>query len=104
MWNEDIKSYRAGYVFIIDDVEDTPGKPVMGLVKTDVHSHNCAVIRNFFTEFTDFTVEGVKFPKQAKEQDFFDYWDQQLSNKTSEDLIIVYFHGNAGSEEEDYSW
>ena len=47
---------------------------------------------------------SVSFAKPAKEQEFLDFWAEQLANKTSEDLLIVYFHGIAGNEEEDYSW
>ena len=76
----------------------------MNRQKQDPHKFKCESIEDVFKEHSDTTVHHLRLPKRSNEDDFFQYWDDALQNKTENDLVIIYFHGSASGCEEEYKW
>ena len=100
------KAYATGHVYIVDDIDPNakPTRRVCGKQKVPTHVFNCNSIRDLFGHFSDYEVHSGRFPKGTKTSEFFAYWENELQSKTTDDLLIIYFHGIASSEEEEYSW
>jgi hypothetical protein len=97
--------YKNGHVYIVDDVDpDAPVKTIMGKEKVDSHTYKCDLIRELFTKHSNFEVHSVRFRKGAKGKDAETYWQRELQSKTRDDLLIIFFHGKAGGEDEEYKW
>ncbi|KAK3717186.1 hypothetical protein LTR37_005895 [Vermiconidia calcicola] len=99
------KAYSNTHVYIMDDVDpDAPAKKVGKKLKIHPHTFNCNSVRDFFNDHTECHVHSVRFQNDAKGKDVFAYWKDELETKTADDLLIIYFHGQAGGEEETYKW
>ena len=72
--------------------------------KLSEHSINCGLMRSLFEKGLDCEVQNVSFPKKSRKGDFLSYWDEQLADKDESSLIIIYYHGNAGGNGENYEW
>lgn len=97
--------YKNVHVYIVDDVDPgAEGLQVMGMEKRDPHAFKCNVVRKFFKKYSDFEVHSVRFKKWSKLKHVADYWKEELKDKTSEDLLIVFFHGQAGGMDSEYKW
>ena len=108
MWYGKIKAYTSGHVYIIDDVDtNAPVKTVRGKAKVDPHAYKCDLIRELFTGdkgVTDYTVHSIRFDEGTTKAEFFESWKQELATRTSDDLLIIYYHGETGGEDEKYKW
>ena len=97
--------YRNGHVYIVDDVdENAEVRTIVGQAKRESHSYKCELIRVLFREHSQYQVHSVRFPKGAKGKDVEAYWRGELQTKTRDDLLIVFFHGKAGGQDDEYKW
>lgn len=105
------ESFTKTTVYIIDDrdplANERSGRLASRLGKGksyDEHSRKCEQISDWFGMITDYEVKSVKFPAKSKPAQFFAYWDSELKNVSAGHLIIIYYHGKAGGNGEDYTW
>ena len=68
------------------------------------HGIKCKMMRNFFTKNTNCEVRSVIPSHQNTQAEFSRYWDEELQGKGGGDLIILYYHGNAGYNGVFYAW
>ncbi|PNS15551.1 hypothetical protein CAC42_810 [Sphaceloma murrayae] len=68
----------------------------------DVHSQKCALVRKFFTQHTPYQVTPV--PSLSSESAWNTFWSDEMQEWHSNDLILIYHHGNAGQTGVDYTW
>lgn len=99
------KEYQTAHLYIIDDI-DPNAQPALQRNRRRVpaHTHKCNIIRDLFKDSTNCEVHSVRFPQGTRGREFFAYWRNELSTKTANDVVIIYFHGSAGGEEEEYKW
>lgn len=99
-------AYAMGHVYIVDDInpDTTPTRRVCGKQKLPEHHFKCNCIRELFRQYSDYEVHSVRFPQGTRTPQFFAYWENELQSKTKDDLLIIYFHGRASNEEDEYSW
>lgn len=100
------KVYRSTHLYIVDDI-DPNAQPRRGGRRggrVDSHTYKCNTIREFFRDYTNVEIHSVRFPQGTRGNGFLNYWREELATKSTDDLVIVYFHGSAGGEDEDYKW
>ena len=68
------------------------------------HSFNCRNLVNMVQQVTDAKLVQIHLKPRSKEDDFFDHIKDLLKDLTEDDLVVVYFHGAAGEDEEEYTW
>jgi len=101
----DIKRYSSTHLYIVDDYDrDAAPRAPMGRQRPDPHRWACDCIDALFRTYTNTEVHSVRFPAGTTEAGYFKFWQDELATKTKDDLIIIYYHGNAGEEDEEYSW
>ena len=107
-----VKKYSAGHLYIVDycdadDAESTRsriGRSLGTKKKTTDHETNCENIKTIFQNHTDYKVHDVKFPKQTSEESVYKFFENEVKKLTSDELMIVYFHGKAGYGGPEYAW
>lgn len=105
----DAKKYNSIHVYIVDDPDRNPtqqrGRALTHLVeKPDIHKWSCKVATDFFTKYGSAVIHPVCFPSGTTETAYFQFWTQELGKLTSDDLMIIYYHGEAGGQDEEWSW
>lgn len=105
MTSDDTKPYKAGALYIVDDIDTAaPRRSIMGRERPDMHHFNCTAVRCLFQKYTTYDIHSVRFPPGTTEATYLRYWEQELAKYTEDDLIVIYYHGNAGGEDGDYGW
>lgn len=94
-----IKPYRSHRVYIVDEPdEDAEDSAPTRDGRAQVHADKCRCIRAAFTDNfgPNCYVKGVRFSPQRDVHQLKDYFETELQKFTPEDLIIIYYHGQAG--------
>lgn len=98
------KVYGATHAYMIDDydpIHDIPGRePDMD----SIHLQKNKKIRTMFEEITNCVIHRVRLPKLSRDAAWNKYWDAELQTKSARDHIIIYFHGGAGYQGQEYEW
>lgn len=103
----DKKTYDQGFFYIVDDVEISKRGASWrrdDCRVQDMHQSKCDAMRALFQKYSDYEVHGVTLPARSRPKQFYDYFQRELSTKSPDDLIIIYFHGGAGHNDKDYTW
>jgi len=98
----DIKRYRSTTLIIVDAPDDSI-EHGPDHVETK-HESCCRLMEDFFTDLTNAEIVKICLPAGSNENTFTQTVHELLADKTNEDLLIVYYHGNAGGEEQEYTW
>ncbi|KAK3655697.1 hypothetical protein LTR56_003346 [Elasticomyces elasticus] len=98
--------YPTGELYIIDGRDRNVPLPLMRNGKVFRTTHEAKVDRMYhlFATHTNFNITDVRFPHGSTADDWTQYWDQELNKHPEDTLIIIYFHGGAGYEDDNYSF
>ncbi|KAF2158188.1 hypothetical protein K461DRAFT_290435 [Myriangium duriaei CBS 260.36] len=105
------KYYNTGRVYLIDDgiepstdtdAYDAAHMPIYLKPPTSVHRKKCNDMHGLFTDLSPYRVTRV--PSFPSYDDWKVWWNRQIRNWQPEDLITIYFHGNAGKNGKRYTW
>ncbi|GAB7343761.1 hypothetical protein MBLNU457_1736t1 [Dothideomycetes sp. NU457] len=88
---------KTGTVYILDDDHETKGRR---RIKT-IHRQKCGLIREAFATHTPYQVSSV--PSCKSEEDLLTYWRDTLRAKADHEITVIYFHGDAGRNGEDFT-
>ena len=104
-------AYNSTTIYIVDDKnpdeESRDDRMAARLCRGKTfneHDSKCDLMRSFFKACTDYEVKGVYFPSGSTLSEFSTYWGNELSTKGAGDLVVIYYHGRAGGNGEDYTW
>lgn len=64
-------------------------------------------IRARFEGYTTVAVIGVRFDPNSNDYgraSLYDYFQKELKSKSENELIIIYYYGDAGMKGKSYSW
>lgn len=104
------KFLPTGYVYIVDDVEaevlelqqDISTRRSRRKKTIAVHTQKCNNIRQFFEEESSYEVISV--PTLANNPAWQAWWNLQKNRWTPDDMIIIYYEGDAGDNGQHYQW
>ena len=100
------KYFRKGKLYIIDDknIDDFDSGPRNRWCQKAVPSHvaKCSAVAACFKDVSPYEVCGV--PPHPTEEQWNAYWNGEMSKWRPGELIIVYYHGNAGGNGDHYYW
>ena len=104
-----VAKYTRPSWYTVDDVDpDEHGRDDrlasrLGQAKSyNEHRSKCDLVRSFADKLTNCEFKSVRFPQGTSRKGFSEYWKQELSGKGAGDLIIIYYHGRAGGNGEDF--
>lgn len=100
-----VKSWDRTFLYIIDSPkpDGPPDAPEDGSFE-EKHAWNCRNIEGMVGQLTDWVIVRIHMKPGFKGKEFLQRMKDELMGKTEDDLLIFYYHGLAGDEEEDYSW
>ncbi|EMC96982.1 hypothetical protein BAUCODRAFT_23388 [Baudoinia panamericana UAMH 10762] len=81
-----------------DDIDETDG-----LIQS-VHYQKQKIVRRLFKRDSEIEIKDVQFQRRTKPEAVLEYFANELKELTSEDLMIIWFHGSGMENGEDYAW
>lgn len=109
MPDSEVTTYRSHNVYIIDDKDRSAGAPESRRdAFQQTHEDNCDQIHNLFTVYFggNCQVRSVRFHTHRGPDQLTRYFQNEFRERkyTSEDLVIIYYHGKAGGNGKEYAW
>lgn len=102
MTTTEIKAYESGDVYIMDVKPGDEDGSDFDI--SSVHDQKNKIIEKLFRKHTQYKIHRVTFPPRSKPEAVVKYFEDELSDKTKDDLVVIYFHGGGGENGEDYCW
>lgn len=94
--------YNVVEVYILDAPNPNVKNIVGGTEIKTLHQQKCERVKALFQDNNDYKVHDVYFPQGTRAKGVLEYWKAEINSKTINDLIIFYYDGKAGGEDEDY--
>ncbi|GAB7362452.1 hypothetical protein MBLNU230_g2774t1 [Neophaeotheca triangularis] len=80
------------YVYLMDYEEATTS--VSGVRQTTAHQLKCQTAKACFGDFVDAEMHEVSFEKGTSTAAVVDFWKTEMTSKSADDLVIIWFHGD----------
>ncbi|KAM0714309.1 hypothetical protein Q7P37_010096 [Cladosporium fusiforme] len=95
-------------MYIVDDAPRGPeadNAQVVGDAHATQHKKVCDLIFNTFSnEFVSCDVKSVRMQRGQTERHLTQYFEQEFAQYNANHLVGIFFHGQAGGRNENYTW
>lgn len=109
MTKYNISNAKTAHFYILDATDDiadeipAPGRAGKFGVES-IHHQKTKNVYDLVNKNFDCELHIVNFPPRSKPNVVFKYFEEELQGKGEDDLLIIYYHGGAGFNGEDYTW
>lgn len=100
-----VKSYDNLYVYIIDSPvpeDHGPLKPLPSNVPEPPHRWACRLFEEVISELFGVEVKKIYCKKWQTQDTFVARINAELADKTEKDLVVTFYHGNAGGMDDEF--
>ena len=84
-----------GTLYIVDDLMEAPTGRF-----TSYHAQKCMEMRKAFDEYTTYKVRSAPV---CEEEEYLEYWRQELAGKAKNEMTVIFVEADAGLNGEVYS-
>jgi hypothetical protein len=91
--------YATLNVYILDDIDPAAGDAAQGNAAQMRHAQWCTNMRDTFNDtVADCRVHSVRMQNGQHSRHLLQHIEEELRNKTKDDLVVFCFHGTAGGD------
>ena len=96
MNDPDITPYEGGHIYILDNHPEMDD--ASEFEERSVHDQKNKIFEKLSRKYFNYEIHNVSFPKGSKSDVVQKFFEDELSKRAKNEIVIIYFHGGGGDE------